>query len=468
MTSAEGAGLTMAVLALAGALPVLLLVGPRFVAVPLLPLGGAVLCAAAAVCTITVSGTLLAWFVGWSAASAAVSILLFLRHRGRARRLWQGVRHGMPPLVALGAVVVAAAVVWTLRTLRVHTVGFDAQAIWILHARWLSHGHSFAHAAIRNHFLVLSHPAYPPLVSSVMALAWRISGTGTDRLAVVVTALLNACALFVAGWGIVEAVRRAATRTLTSGARSRVLIGVGVVVAASTVLVAGGVLGTFATNGYADPLWSLSAVGVVVYGLVLPPRGSDVVVAAILVAVAGLTKLEGTAVAMLLVLAVTLRMSFGHVRRVRVWIGAVATLLGLLVWPTVTLLLHVPKDPNLTGARVGSLENRAHHTYSAMLPHVHVVLVAAICGVAGALLLRPLRGRVGLGNDLWGWAALAAATLVLGGAYVFGPGNVELWLDTSVDRTTIFAALLAWWMVAMWAVCGAAGAAGAAGAVNSA
>jgi len=31
---------------------------------------------------------------------------------------------------------------------------------------------------------------------------------------------------------------------------------------------------------------------------------------------------------------------------------------------------------------------------------------------------------------------------------------VELWLSTSVDRTTIFVALMGWWIVAVWALCG--------------
>jgi hypothetical protein len=45
---------------------------------------------------------------------------------------------------------------------------------------------------------------------------------------------------------------------------------------------------------------------------------------------------------------------------------------------------------------------------------------------------------------------------VLGGAYVVGPGDIELWLATSVDRTTIFVALLGWWIVAAWALCASA------------
>jgi hypothetical protein len=189
---------------------------------------------------------------------------------------------------------------------------------------------------------------------------------------------------------------------------------------------------------------------------------SDLGVAAILLPVAGLTKIEGTAVSMVLLVVVVLRLwSRAGVgrgrRRVRLVAATAFGLIALLAWPVATIILGVPKDPSLSGTRQGSLLSRTHRTVDAASPHLHVVLLAAVCAVAGLLLLRALRDRLGLGNDLWAWLALGGAVLVLGGAYVFGPGNVELWLDTSVNRTTIFIALLAWWMVAVWALVGAAG-----------
>lgn len=457
MSTTGAALLTLVVLTVAGAPPVLVLVGPRLVAFPLMPLAGALLCAAAAVCTVTLAGSVARWFVLFAALATAGAALLCVRRPERASRLWRALRSGVPPLTGAVALALVAAVAWTLRTLRVPTVGFDAQAIWILHARWLSHGHAFALAAIKNHFLVLSHPGYPPLVSATMAMAWRVSGTSSDRVAVVTVALLNACALFVAGWGIFQVVRQAVAGAAVTERRRRALVAVGGGAAILAVLVAGGVVGTFATNGYADPLWSLAAVGVVVFGLVLPLRAANLAVAAVLVGVAGLTKVEGTAAAMLLVVVVAARLLASGRDRRRVLIGGGGALAALLVWPVLTLLLNVPTDPSLLGSRQGSLISRAHRTVSAMAPHLHVVGLAALCGLVGLLALRALRGRLGIGNDLWAWAALLSSFLVLGGAYVFGPGNVELWLATSANRTTIFLALLAWWMVAVWAVCGACG-----------
>ena len=44
---------------------------------------------------------------------------------------------------------------------------------------------------------------------------------------------------------------------------------VGVIVAVLLVFVAFGITEPFMTNGYADPIWSLAAVGAVAYGLQL-------------------------------------------------------------------------------------------------------------------------------------------------------------------------------------------------------
>jgi hypothetical protein len=459
VSTASAAAITLLVLALAGALPVLALIGPRLVAFPLFPLAGAVLAAAAAGCSIILVGTLLQWFVVWAVVGALAAGAELLRRPDKARALGDRLRHRVEPPFLIGGAVIVATAAWTLRPLRVPAVGFDTRAIWLLHARWLLQGHRFEYAAIRNPFLVVSHPAYPPLVSAVMALAWRLTGTSSDRIAVVMVALLNACALAVAAWSLLEAGRLGAVGLGLAGARRRILLGVAVVAAGLLTLLTGGLNGIFGTNGYADPLWSLGAVAVVMYGLVLTPTRSNLGVVALMAAVAGLTKVEGIAVAMLLLLVVATRLflrrtATGGSRRPPV-IAAVGGVVALAVWPLTTLIVGVPRDPSLSGSRDGSLANRAHHTLSAMEPHLHVVLLAVICGLLG-LLVKPVRQRIGLGNDLWAWAALVGALIVLGGAYVFGAGDVELWLATSVNRTTIFVALLAWWIVSGWAVCGSA------------
>ena len=79
-----------------------------------------------------------------------------------------------------------------------------------------------------------------------------------------------------------------------------------VVIAVGLTLTTFGVVGPFATNGYADPLWSIAAVGAVTFGLILPQERWMLGVSSILIAVAGETKIEGTLAAgaiMVLILA---------------------------------------------------------------------------------------------------------------------------------------------------------------------
>ncbi len=460
MSTAAAAALTIGVLALAGLLPVLALVGARLVVVPLLPLAGAVLAALSGACCIALAGTLLMWFVLWSAAAAALAAVFLIGRRGLLQRMGREARRELRPLLVGGVLALVAAAAWALRTLRVPNVGFDARSIWLLHAQWLLHGHALASADIRNHFFVVSHPSYPPLISSVMSLSWAVTGTTADRVAVVTVALLNGCALVVAGWGVVEAARRGMARTQHSARRQTAIILAGIVIAVLVVLVAGGVLGVFATNGYADPLWSLAAVGAVLFGLVLEPTGSDLGVVTVLLGVAGLAKVEGTAIAIVLLLVVGLRRQLQRDRpsgwSLRPLLAIGAGVVALSGWELITVVLGVPTDPSIAGKGQGSLVSRAEGTWDAAVPHLHVVVLAGFCAVVGYFLLRTVRQRLGLGNDLWAWLALAVAVGVLGGAYVFGPGNLELWLATSVNRTTIFVALMAWWMVATWAVCASA------------
>ena len=72
---------------------------------------------------------------------------------------------------------------------------------------------------------------------------------------------------------------------------------VGVIVAVLLVFVVFGITEPFMTNGYADPIWSLAAVGAVAYGLQLRKSRANQGVTLILVLVAGMSKDEGFATA---------------------------------------------------------------------------------------------------------------------------------------------------------------------------
>jgi len=459
----------MAVLAASGTLPVLALVGARWVAVPLIPLGGAVIAAVAAAGMVAIGGSLVVWFVALAATIGFVIVALWilrpaLRPFGRGATV-ASADDRIGRLVAFTAIALAAA--WSLVALRTPSVGFDARTIWMLHARWYADGHATSLTALRNTALFFAHAGYPPLIGGTVALSWVITGVHSDRFGVVMVALLNACAVMAAAWVLVDLGRRCtqwsteARRQVAPDARGRgagnIPFLVGVATAVLLVFVAFGVAGPFATNGYADMLWAASAVGAVGFGLVLTARRSDLGAAAVLLAVAGLTKDEGYVTAMAIVALIALRAALSSPvgETGRWWRPAVFGALGVVglgLWPLLTRLLHAAPNAPAPGRRDGDDASRLHASAVSMAAHLHVLLLAAPIAVVGMVILGRVRRTMGLGSDVWAWAALAAGLGFVLVVYVTGPANIELWLVTSTHRTTIYGALLGWWVVAGWAV----------------
>lgn len=472
MSTSAAAVVAVTVLSAAGLFPVLALVGFRWVALFLAPLGGAVLAAGAALLVVAAGGALVAWFAALALAGALVVIIVWAARPGsRPSGHAATPRPSLHRLTGWAALVgVAGASAWSLGALRVPSVGFDARTIWMLHAHWYMQGHTTSLAALRNPALPFAHAAYPPLIGASVALSWIVTGNHTDRFGVVVVALLNAGATMAAAWALVDLGRRCAEHR-AEGRPPAGHVGprraptapylVGAAAAALSVLVAFGVAGPFATNGYADMLWAASAVGAVAYGLVLTGRRTDLGAAIVLLAVAGLTKDEGYVTSMAIVALLTVRSlaTSWASRSPRWWRSLVFGALGvagLALWPVVTTLLDAAPNAPAPGRRDGTDGSRLHATVSSMAPHLHVLLLAAAATVVGTLVLRRTRGALGVGSEGWTWAALVAGLASVVVVYVTGPGNIELWLITSTHRTTIYAALLGWWIVAVWAVIGSA------------
>jgi hypothetical protein len=174
----------------------------------------------------------------------------------------------------VGFLAVVASCAFCLRGLRTPTVGFDARG------------------------LVLTQSAYPPLVSASAAVAWRVTGLHTARLGVTTIAVLNMCALAADALALVDAGRIAANPVagggLIEGGDTSLERGAapvvgqadlsvrppwapmltGVIAAVLLIFVASGATEPILTNGYADPLWSLAAVGAVAFGLQARTDGS--------------------------------------------------------------------------------------------------------------------------------------------------------------------------------------------------
>ncbi len=454
----------LAVLAAAGALPALCLAGRRPAAVLAAPAAGAVLAAGAATATTVIGGGIVPWFAVLALAAAGGAAWCWRRPRWRPAPF-----DGSWRLQALGVAAVVLPALWWLWALRAPSTGFDTRSIWLLHADWFAAGHHSALAALRNRAIPFAHPSYPPLVGGAVAVAYQVTGNHTARLGVVVVALLNVSTVAVAALAVVEVGRvlsgtlaRAAGSALRPSSASwcRVPSLAGTALAGALVLAAAGVAGPFATNGYADLLWAAAATGAVAYALVLPPRRPDLGLALLLLVVAGLTKQEGWVTALVLTALVVARWwgrSAGVPGGRRTLLGAAGAVVAVTsAWPVLCALLGAAPNVAVEGRRQGTDASRARAVASAMDGHLHVLWVALPVAVAGGLVLSALRRRAGLGNDWWAWGALAAGIALVAGTYVTGPGNVAFWLLTSVHRTTMFPALLGWWILAGWAACGSA------------
>ncbi len=476
MTTVPAALAATAVLASAGLAPTAALIGPRLIVVPLMPLTGAVIAALAATFFMAVGGSFLGWFVGLAAAGTLAAIGACVLSPGWRPRVdpaggdtLGGLRRLGPRLTGVvGALAVLGSCIWCLRGLATPTVGFDARAVWLTRAGWLLQSHHQLLADMRVRDVVLVQSVYPPLVSAATAVAWRVTGDDSMRLGVVVIAVLNTCALAVAAFALVEAGRRVAVRSASSdgeaGAPTTAGLPVplapmvvGVVTAVLLVFVAFGITEPFMTNGYADPIWSLAAVGAIAYGLQLGTGRVDQGAALILVLVAGMSKNEGVVTAAGLIVLIAFRGLVGMPaaeRRRRWWrplLLGLAELAVIAAWPIVMRVIHA-RGLSSSNSPVNAWPDRARVTYDAMAPYLHVLVLAAPLAVVGGLALSSVRRRSGVANDGWAWAGLAWGLLAIGGAFVTGAAAIHVWLVGTVHRVTEFPALAGWWIVALWVV----------------
>jgi len=487
----------VAALTVAGALPAWRMAGWRPVTIFLAPCTGMVLAGLAGMATVLVAAEPLRWFVPLAIAANAAALGSLVAHR---EQRWQhGSASGRPQggratvvAGALGVAAVAGAVGWCLRALIRPEIGFDARTIWLLHATWLADGHAAARHALGDPALPFAHSSYPPLAPAVVAVGWIMTGTASDRIGQVVLGIATGCTVAAAAAAVVESGVVLGVRLRARGrgvARSVVPSVLAIAAAAAWCLGAFGVAGAGATNGYVDLLWSAAAVAGAGYGLVLPVSAARMRAAAVLVAVAGLTKDEGTVAAVVLAALMTARW-WRHARRARsgaghaqpdaqrsgsgahrggeragpavagvrpagAWWG-MAGIAALVVWPVAVRILGALPDPDRSGPRHGTLGSRADATWHAMAAHLHLAGLALAVGVAATVVLGRFRRRTGLGADAWLWVLGAVEVVAVGGFYVTGTIVIEFWLGTSVDRTTIFPQILGLAAVAWWGLVGVA------------
>lgn len=456
--------MTLALLALVvpGVLPAVATGGRSATTVFFAPLWGALIAGVAAVLEFGLAGSLLDWWVAGAivanVASGAVLVapVAASRRRRRARRRATPAPEPWPWAVA-SALVLVAALAWPLRIIGPAYIGFDTHAIWLVHAAAVSAGHPTMFRMLTDRAYTFANPDYPPLLPAADALAYAVNGHVAPRLAVIVTTVLNAGAVGAVASGLWRVVPRAASR-----ARRLVAL----VLCAGFADAAFGVAGDFAFNGYADLMWSATALGAVVYGLVLPRSRRSVAMAWVCLAIAVLTKNEGFLVGVVVAGLIVLR----HRRRdgpasgrlplldavVRLAGGpggavfaAVAVAPGV-AWAALVRLDGISSDFFTHGVAHEGLGMRLRFTAPAMASHLALLLVAAGAAVVGGTALASRRRALRLGSPGWLWAALTWSLLAIGATYVFGSLEIHWWLASSANRTTIFAQLSALAEVTGW------------------
>jgi hypothetical protein len=426
-----------------GILPSLAVARRSPVLVFLAPLAGAGMVGVAAEIELGVGGSLVAdYAVVAVAANFAVTAWWLAARRSLQTRA--GPSWGWS-IVTVVIVLAAAAV--PLDALRVPIIGGDGNSIWLTHALMVYGGHHELLTDLQNVAYRFSNPDYPPLAPAAGALAFAFFGLGNLHLAVDMTVLLSACALGVVGTGIAAA---------ATGGRAPARVAA--VAAAGAICVVGfAVSGVFEIQGYADLLWAAAAVGAVIWGLVLPQSARALGVAWICAVVASLTKNEGLATALVVIVLIALR--YRPLTRpgpaARGWAERAAFVvvpaLPGLAWAGLARLIGL-HDAFFRSASAESPVTRAGATVAGLAAHLAVAPVDLAVLLLGCWLLRGERKRARLGNPAWLWAACLGSIAIMFATYVVGGLEIHNWLAASVNRTTIFAQVLLYADLAVWLV----------------
>ncbi len=462
MTTGPAVLVSLAVLAAAGLLPVVAAVGVRWVAVPLVPLGGAVVAALAATGYLALGGAFMGWFVALAVTGATVTVAYWGARPDRRpwrRRLRHRTAHGGASRLfgSIGALTVFASCAWCLRGMSTPTVGFDARAVWLMRSGWFLQPHHQLLVDMRVKDAVIIQSAYPPLVSASNAVAWSVTGDHSFRLGVIVIAALNVCALAAAALSLVELGRRFSVRLSRAddrtGARPQVgsdpvhaagrmaPMMVGVIGAALLVFVASGITEPFMTNGYADPIWSLAAVGAVAYGLQAPLRGSEQAATTVLLLVAGMSKVEGAATAVVLIALVASRalltMPAGE-RRHHGWrpLALGASQLALVgAWPLLMRVIDA-RGASATFSPVGQWTSRrsCHLRRDGALPPCARPGCSCGCGGWTGVPVRPAAERGGQRRMGLGRVGVGARRRLRSRHHRFGHGGAMAGHDGPPDQ----------------------------------
>lgn len=414
-------------LAAAGWLPTIVLVGRRPISLVTAPVTGAVMAG--------VSGSLAVvlhlWLLPVVAVLAAVvnlSCLVLLRRTAPPA--------SGAPNEGLAVAWSAGAMAFALVALRAPTLGHDARSIWLLHARLFGEPGRYADAMALAPY-DFSHMDYPLLVPATVGAVWASIGESTHRVGQLVIALLGACSIAALATSV------AAVRPTRTGNLARHLAPA---VAAAVALACAGTARGGLSDGLADALVAATAATATLRALVLPLSRSNAGLAAIFLAAAATTKNEGAVAAGIITVLYVGRVLRSRTDSRLAWV-TVAGLVPALLWFPIAVALgaRLGSSGNFRGSPgyPGAALDRLGHTLDAMWNEIWpwqlvvlltIILVVATLSRAPGL---PWRPSVLACTVVTGYLAF----MVFG--FVVGDFEIRSWLESTGGRVTTYVRMVA-------------------------
>lgn len=437
---------TIAVLGVLAALPSAVLCGLSASTAFVSPLVGGIFVSLATELELWIGLTFLTSLGLVSVAANIGALAWLIRSPSRRRSTWLMAQPGAG-WAAITVLVLGVVMLWPLHSLSSYLIGYDPNAVWLLHGILIHGGHSAYVSALTNPAFGSANMDYPPLVPGSEALGFFVNGGVNLHLGVGITALLNACGLGALGSALCEVVGRRVIRSVRVAA---LLMG------SSLCLVGFGVAGQFGITGFADLAWASAAAAGAVFGLVLPLSPRHFWLAWLCLTAAGFTKNEGYAIGVPLIVLMVARYTSVDTWRSATGLGrraaaAAALALPNLTWPLLMRSFGVGSAFFQTSHSEPPLR-RVGPTIQAASHFLHIAPVAVAVLVVGSLFLRVVRSNHELGNPAWFWGAVVVGLGILFGTYVFGSLEIHYWLASSLNRTMIFPQLLLYTDIALWAI----------------
>ena len=375
-----------------------------------------------------------------TSAACAIAVL-----RDRPRHL------ARPPKGWPWLLVVPAAGIAPLATVRLSPVAWDARSIWWFHARWFSAGGDATVDALQHRVFGFAHQDYPPLASATTALGWWFTGSQPLRAAQIGTAVLTLSAVVTLG----AVIWRLATPRLSAAGAA---LGALVVLAAYGVTGVGHSAPAVGPNGYVDLLQAAALTAAAVALLVAPLEYDDATrIGALCLAVSAATKNEGVVAALVVGVIALVR---ARARRRTVGWVAIAFVPAAL-WAVVLATVGVRSEADRQ--RIDELlrldrivTDRFDPTIDALWDQMWPLLVAALVVTAvGLVVFRGGARPSGTTTTASLWAVWGATSVALLLAYLVSSLPIGFHLVSSIDRATIMPKLLLVAIVATWTVVGA-------------